>query len=444
VSSIGQFNFRESLKLFYCYAREDKLYRAALEKHLGTLRRQGLIVDWHDRNINTGQEWAKEIDINLNEADIILLLISPDFIHSDYCYSKEMNRALERHENGTARVIPIILRPCDYEGAPFSGLQALPPDAAPVTGRKWRSRDEAFSLVAQGVRKVVIELYSNDWVSKGNEYFLREQYKKALDAFEQAIYFNPNNALAHVGKGQTLNEMAKDFLGDVSFEDALDSFVRAIELDPSNGDAYVGKCIGLYWTNPDSNKDLVLDAFAEAIRIGPENEDAYIAQGNALMVYKRYEDALTSYEQAISVAIIPNRDVYKSKGDVLFNLERYTEALEAYDTCVKAGLKSEELYMSIGRAFLNLGKYQEALDAYEQALAFSTDKGQVYLERGDAFFQLKEHVEALDAYEKATNHIPNYAKFTLAQAYRGKGKVWQLLSQEAYEKAEKLDAGLPF
>src|SRR5437588_12178849 len=139
-----------SVKIFYCYANEDKKLREELEKHLGILKRQELITDWSDRNIDAGKDWVKEIDSNLNTANIILLLISPDFVHSDYCYSIEMKRALERHENGTASVIPIILRPGDYIGAPFSKLQALPVDAIPVTDRKkWCNRDEAFLNIVQ-------------------------------------------------------------------------------------------------------------------------------------------------------------------------------------------------------------------------------------------------------------------------------------------------------
>src|SRR5437660_11111355 len=103
------------IKLFYCCAREDIALRNELEKHLGPLRRQGQITSWYDQNISVGKEWKREIDANLNTADIILLLISPDFMHSDYCYSIEMKRALERHENREARVIPIILRHVDWE-----------------------------------------------------------------------------------------------------------------------------------------------------------------------------------------------------------------------------------------------------------------------------------------------------------------------------------------
>jgi len=130
--------------------------RNELDKHLGLLRNQGLIAQWYDRDISAGTEWAKQIDDHLNTADIILLLISPDFIASDYCYSIEMNRALERHELGDARVIPILLRPVDWKDAPFSKLQVLPQDAQPVT--TWKNQDLAFEDIAKQIRKVVNEL----------------------------------------------------------------------------------------------------------------------------------------------------------------------------------------------------------------------------------------------------------------------------------------------
>ena len=148
----------KSMKVFYCYAREDKELRDELEKHLRTLKRQGKITSWHDRNISAGQDWEKEINSNLNAADIILLLISPDFMDSDYCYSIEMKRALERHHNNEARVIPIILRPVDWEDEQFSQLQVLPAEGKPVNSSRWFNRDEAFADIARGIRKVVIEM----------------------------------------------------------------------------------------------------------------------------------------------------------------------------------------------------------------------------------------------------------------------------------------------
>jgi hypothetical protein len=144
------------MKVFLSYSHTDEKLKNRLEKHLGTLKRQGVITCLHDRDIAAGKEWKDEIDTRLNTASIILLLISADFIDSDYCYSSEMARAMERHESGEARVIPIILRPVFWEKAPFGKLQVLPKDAKPVT--EWPNRDRAFRNITEGIRKAIEEL----------------------------------------------------------------------------------------------------------------------------------------------------------------------------------------------------------------------------------------------------------------------------------------------
>ncbi len=149
---------RKPIEIFFSYSHKDQDLRDQLEVHLNLLKRQGFISSWHDRQIGAGEEWAKEIDVHLNTADIILLLISADFIASNYCYEKEMMRALERNEIGETRVIPVILRPCDWYNSPFGKLQALPTGGQPVTGRSWHSRDEAFSDVSQGIRETIKEI----------------------------------------------------------------------------------------------------------------------------------------------------------------------------------------------------------------------------------------------------------------------------------------------
>src|SRR5689334_22547581 len=117
------------VEIFCCYAREDQQLLNDLKDHLMPLQRQGLIKLWADTDISAGTEWEKEINQHLNTAQIILLLISPSFMKSDYCYSKEKTRAIERHEQGEARVIPVILRLVIWQGALFSKFQALPTDA---------------------------------------------------------------------------------------------------------------------------------------------------------------------------------------------------------------------------------------------------------------------------------------------------------------------------
>src|SRR5262245_32810907 len=128
------------INVFYSYSHKDETFRIELEKHLSLMRRNGEIAGWHDRDISAGTEWKKSIDKNLENADIILLLVSADFIASDYCYQIEMMRAMKLHHEGRACVIPIIVRTCDWASAPFAELQALPKDAKPLS--TWSNRDD--------------------------------------------------------------------------------------------------------------------------------------------------------------------------------------------------------------------------------------------------------------------------------------------------------------
>jgi hypothetical protein len=140
-----------AIKIFCSYAHEDEALLNKLRVQLRPLEREGLIELWHDRDISAGTEWEHEIDAHLDTADIVLLLVSPDFMNSNYCYGIEMKQAIDRHNAGEARVIPILLRPTDWQGAPFDKLQALPTNAEPTTC--WRNRDKAFLDVEQGIRK---------------------------------------------------------------------------------------------------------------------------------------------------------------------------------------------------------------------------------------------------------------------------------------------------
>ena len=148
---------QKNVEVFCCYARKDQSLLLELKTHLTPLQREGLITLWADVDINAGAEWEEEIHHHLNSAQIILLLISPDFIASEYCYSIEMQRAIERHERGEAQVIPVILRPVSWQRMPFGKFQALPTNAVPVTSGKWHSQDDAFYEVAEGIRGAVAE-----------------------------------------------------------------------------------------------------------------------------------------------------------------------------------------------------------------------------------------------------------------------------------------------
>ena len=150
-----------TIQVFFSYAHEDERLRDELAKHLSLLENQNVITGWHDRQIPAGNEWAEAIDAHLDSAQIILLLISADFMASKYCYGTEMKRAMTRHKTGEARVIPIILRPVDWYSAPFGMLQALPRDGRPVTS--WPNQDEAFFDIARGIRNVVKQIAISDF-----------------------------------------------------------------------------------------------------------------------------------------------------------------------------------------------------------------------------------------------------------------------------------------
>ena len=147
----------EPTEVFFSYAHEDEQLMKELVKHLGILKRQGVIRGWRDRNIAAGTEWNEQIERYLNTAGVILLLVSADFISSDYAWGVEVSRAMERHHAGEARVIPVILRPVEgWLAAPFGKLQAAPTDGRPVTS--WPNRDAAFADVAGHIRRSVEEL----------------------------------------------------------------------------------------------------------------------------------------------------------------------------------------------------------------------------------------------------------------------------------------------
>jgi outer membrane protein assembly factor BamB len=144
-----------SKKVFIAYAHQDEGLCEQLKTHLAPLQRAGLISIFRMRDIEPGSDWENEIDTNLNQAEVILLLISPDFIASDYCYTIEMKQAIERHKAQKACVIPIILRLCNWEATPIGILQVLPQDSRPVTDSDRHNLDEAFYNIAKGIEKLI-------------------------------------------------------------------------------------------------------------------------------------------------------------------------------------------------------------------------------------------------------------------------------------------------
>ena len=180
-----------AFKVFFSYAHRDEQLLEKLQEHLAPLKNQGLIDRvWYDREISGGTEWEPEIIRHLETANIILLLVSSAFMNSDYCYGKELQRAIQRHERREARVVPIILSPCDWQIPPLNKLQALPTDGKPVTGAAWHSVDEAMLNVVKGLRTVIKDLQKRSQNGSSYQYqidYINQQMAKGISA-RDALY----------------------------------------------------------------------------------------------------------------------------------------------------------------------------------------------------------------------------------------------------------------
>jgi len=141
------------LRLFISYSHEDEKLKNDLDKHLVMLKRSGKVEIWNDRKLIAGQEWDSEIKKEMQDADVILLLISADFNNSEYIWKEELAHAMQRHEQGTAKVVPVILRKCEWSDMPYAKLQALPRGARPVSD--FQDKDDAFTDIASGIRTLI-------------------------------------------------------------------------------------------------------------------------------------------------------------------------------------------------------------------------------------------------------------------------------------------------
>lgn len=377
------------ITLFYSYAHEDEDLRDKLNRHLATLERQHLIKPWHDRDIQAGTEWKCAVDENLNAAQIILLLISADFIASDYSYSNEMTCALERHNSGDAFVIPVLLRPCDIDGLPFNQLDFLPENMKAIT--RWPDTDEAFQEVARGIHKVVEELIprtSEQWLDEGIKYRRAKQYEKALVAYERVLRLDRNSVRAYRNRGDVLYDLGR-------YTEALDTYRLALRLDPGSARAYHNMANTLYHLG---QYDMSLDAYDCALQL-EATPQLWNDKGDSLFHLQRYEEALQAYELAAQLE--PNSAYAYNKGNALSRLKRYQEAIVAYEQAIQLQSTFALPYNGKGRALFYLGRYPESLIAYERALQLDQNFARACTNLAETLEKLGRTQEAVRAREKA-------------------------------------------
>jgi TIR domain len=210
--------------IFFSYSHKDENLRDQLETHLSMLKRQGIVTTWHDRRLIAGTDIDTGISRELERANIVLLLVSPDFLASEYCYGTEMTRALQRHEAAEAQVIPVILRPCEWNHAPFGKLLAAPKDGKPVS--KWTDPDDAFLDVTKAIRAAAVATDSTVG---------RSQASRATTGMTAAADSGPRSSNMRVRK--TFTERDRDQFLEDAFEYMTRFFENSVkELEARNAD----------------------------------------------------------------------------------------------------------------------------------------------------------------------------------------------------------------
>lgn len=269
----------DTVRLFYCYAQNDSDLRKKLEQSLAGLKREGFLEDWSDAEIKAGQATSQEIEGHLERADILLLLISPSFLASDYCYQTLLQRALQRHRAGDAVAILVLLRPVDWQDPSFDILPRLPSTGKPATA--WVQRDEAFNDIARGIRSQLKEV----WLSKGDTYYQAKRYDEALSSFEQAIHQNPAFGPAYIRRGSVLRDMGR-------FQEAAASLDVALQQNPMDANLHFQVGTVLY----DAREyDRAVAAFDQAIQLNHLLVSAHIYKGLALEQKGSIDQALETY-----------------------------------------------------------------------------------------------------------------------------------------------------
>ena len=204
-------------RIFLSYSHKDEEYRSELEIHLASLKREGLIEVWHDRRIEAGDEFDREISQNLEDADVVLLLVSAYFINSDYCHEIEMRRALERHELGQARVIPVIVHPCDWKHSAFGKLNATPTDGKPIS--KHANFHDAYLDIVTSIRSAIEATPRRD----------SSQPSGTVPLGESADYGNEHPRSSNLRVTKRFSDREKDEFRDDSFRYISNFFESSLQ-----------------------------------------------------------------------------------------------------------------------------------------------------------------------------------------------------------------------
>lgn len=203
---------KKSINVFIAYSRKDKEFKDRIYKHLSVLERNKMIKNWYDGLISPGQEWDKKVSEALKKSKIVLLLISANFIASDYCFDRELKKALKRHKSGKSVVIPIILRKCLWKDTPIGNLQVVPKDGIPIDNPIWHNEDEGYYDVVSKIKGVAQNILSLDNPNAQlennsiNKILAKGESKNLIDKLGEQILINKQLEQSNISLRKLANE----------------------------------------------------------------------------------------------------------------------------------------------------------------------------------------------------------------------------------------------
>jgi tetratricopeptide (TPR) repeat protein len=344
------------LRVFLSYSHRDEELCERFLVHLRQLHREGLIESWHDRRIAPGSGWGGEIDDALNSADIVILLVSPDFLASDYCNDVELTRALERSQKGEARLVMVILRPCDWQTSRFAVFQALPKEGKPVVD--WNTLDHGLDNAVKGLRRLILELCRPAPVGAQA---LREaghrQPWRWVGAVALAVLTIALSMLWSAGQRHL--KQGTDLLNEGRYADARPALERAKSLNPLSTMARCGlKAIELDSNHADEQR------LNEAVREFPTCAYLKVLRGDHRYLRGDLPGALADYEGAVQreprVA-----EAYFSMGRILERQDKPDSALAEYQLAVKFSPGTARYYYNLAELYIRGKDYENAVEQYE-------------------------------------------------------------------------------
>ncbi|QDL09236.1 hypothetical protein DP113_16150 [Brasilonema octagenarum UFV-E1] len=300
----------ESIKVFISYHQNDEDFREELEKHLKSLEREKTIISWSDRKIVAGQEFKGEINKYLNQAGLILLLVSPDFIASDYHWTVEVTRALEQNAAGKATVIPVLLRYADWETPPIDKLSPLPRNREPI--KSWNDRDKAFLEVINGIREAIAQLVASpnysppkqtpqeledrqyqvtSLINEADRLCEGKKFEEAVLIYKAVLSLEQNSVLAHNNLGNALYYQGK-------LDEAIASYQKALQIDPNLPPAHLSLGNALLLQG---KLDEAIASYRNALQIDPNYAYAHFNLGNVLLLQGKRDEVIASYRNALQI-----------------------------------------------------------------------------------------------------------------------------------------------